>query len=635
MYLSNLFIENMWSIEKLQILEKDLFLENWNPKPVILLWKNWSWKTTLISSITDSLLELANHAFKDVLPSDWLWHSYYKISWWINTTLRKEYGFSFIQYKNDKKHYQYIDKNWNLSFEDCEKKTNNLVSIHDKRDNEKNYKSSTDTKNDMQFADDLKNNSYCVFPDDRFEFPHWLNRETDKKITNFNLPNLFNWELGKNILIKSSLDTIKPRILDLFLDSRTWLKKAKDWKSYITTQSSQIVEYLQQWVDNINHLLSSILWKNIVIDSNFRWQWNSRIRIIDKKTNQDVIPSLDNLSAWESILLWMFGTIIKYSDLADINKSVKLEDIEWIVVIDEVDLHLHIRLQKEVLPKLIKLFPKVQFIISTHSPFFLYGMNEEFWDNVLMLNMPSGLQVTNVDDFDEFNQAYYVFDKLTQDYKRKYQDLENDIKNKEKHFIMCEWKTDHIHIKKSIEKLWINDLKNIEFLEIPEDWWWDDNLYDFLEKISIVPHKNKIIGIFDRDNKTYVDKKIKDWKEFWNNVYWFCIPCPKWREKYNKISIEFYYDDKDLKHKYNWECLYFDNEVLYDPKKKQWVLIKNPKDIEDKQIFDKDIWNTKWICSKWRFAELVATNKNFTKDFNFENFRLIIDKIKEILGKDD
>ena len=110
MYLSNLFIENMWSIEKLQILEKDLFLENWNPKPVILLWKNWSWKTTLISSITDSLLELANHAFKDVLPSDWLWHSYYKISWWINTTLRKEYGFSFIQYKNDKKHYQYMNQ---------------------------------------------------------------------------------------------------------------------------------------------------------------------------------------------------------------------------------------------------------------------------------------------------------------------------------------------------------------------------------------------------------------------------------------------------------------------------------------------------------------------------------------------
>ncbi len=56
--------------------------------------------------------------------------------------------------------------------------------------------------------------------------------------------------------------------------------------------------------------------------------------------------------------------------MQDINKSVQLNTIEGIVLIDEVDLHLHIKLQKDILPQLIKLFPKVQFIVSSHSPFF-------------------------------------------------------------------------------------------------------------------------------------------------------------------------------------------------------------------------------------------------------------------------
>jgi predicted ATP-binding protein involved in virulence len=40
-------------------------------------------------------------------------------------------------------------------------------------------------------------------------------------------------------------------------------------------------------------------------------------------------------------------------------------------------LSLHIELQKTILPDLIVLFPKVQFIITTHSPFFLLGLEEK------------------------------------------------------------------------------------------------------------------------------------------------------------------------------------------------------------------------------------------------------------------
>ncbi len=44
------------------------------------------------------------------------------------------------------------------------------------------------------------------------------------------------------------------------------------------------------------------------------------------------------------------------------------KDIEGIVLIDEFDNHLHPKWQRMLVEKLTKLFPKVQFIVSTHSP---------------------------------------------------------------------------------------------------------------------------------------------------------------------------------------------------------------------------------------------------------------------------
>lgn len=44
---------------------------------------------------------------------------------------------------------------------------------------------------------------------------------------------------------------------------------------------------------------------------------------------------------------------------------------EGIVLIDEIDTHLHLELQRTILPFLAKLFPNIQFVVSTHSPFVL------------------------------------------------------------------------------------------------------------------------------------------------------------------------------------------------------------------------------------------------------------------------
>ena len=45
-----------------------------------------------------------------------------------------------------------------------------------------------------------------------------------------------------------------------------------------------------------------------------------------------------------------------------------LVETEGIILIDEVDLHLHPKWQKRILKDLMDIFPKVQFIVSTHAP---------------------------------------------------------------------------------------------------------------------------------------------------------------------------------------------------------------------------------------------------------------------------
>lgn len=41
---------------------------------------------------------------------------------------------------------------------------------------------------------------------------------------------------------------------------------------------------------------------------------------------------------------------------------------EGIVIVDEIETHLHLSLQEQILPLLTTMFPKVQFIVATHSP---------------------------------------------------------------------------------------------------------------------------------------------------------------------------------------------------------------------------------------------------------------------------
>jgi predicted ATP-dependent endonuclease of OLD family len=56
------------------------------------------------------------------------------------------------------------------------------------------------------------------------------------------------------------------------------------------------------------------------------------------------------------------------------SKVAGVYDVPGIVLIDEIETHLHVELQKKVLPFLTTLFPNIQFIVTTHSPFVIESL---------------------------------------------------------------------------------------------------------------------------------------------------------------------------------------------------------------------------------------------------------------------
>lgn len=98
------------------------------------------------------------------------------------------------------------------------------------------------------------------------------------------------------------------------------------------------------------------------------------------------------------------------------NKASRAYDLEGIVLIDEIEAHLHISLQKKILPFLTKLFPNVQFIVTTHSPFILNSI-----ENAVIYDLENK---TNVEDLTAYSyegivEEYFNIDQYSQSIKDK------------------------------------------------------------------------------------------------------------------------------------------------------------------------------------------------------------------------
>lgn len=125
------------------------------------------------------------------------------------------------------------------------------------------------------------------------------------------------------------------------------------------------------------------------------------------------------------------------------------EDIRGIVVVDEIDLHLHSVHQYEILPKLIQMFPKVQFVVTTHSPLFVLGMKNTFGeDGFALYRLPQG-QLINPEEFSEFESAYHAFRETS----KFSDDIRTAVENAQKPIVFVEGTTDEKYLRRAAKLL--------------------------------------------------------------------------------------------------------------------------------------------------------------------------------------
>ncbi len=89
------------------------------------------------------------------------------------------------------------------------------------------------------------------------------------------------------------------------------------------------------------------------------------LRMTVEKQGKEIV--IDRLSDGEKCLLAMVGDLARRLAIANPNLDNPLGG-SGVVLIDEIELHLHPQWQREIVPKLIGTFPNCQFIITTHSP---------------------------------------------------------------------------------------------------------------------------------------------------------------------------------------------------------------------------------------------------------------------------
>lgn len=221
-----------------------------------------------------------------------------------------------------------------------------------------------------------------------------------------NMPIFVNYGTNRSVLdipdrirTKHDFDKLSAleRVIENELDFRTFF----EW--YREQEAHEVIEAREQ--DNLQYsdpLLSCVrsateaMIGNV---SNLRIKRNP-VRMVVDKAGKEI--RVDLLSDGEKCTLAMFGDLARRLALANPGLANPLEG-EGIVLIDEIELHMHPSWQRKVLGVLRGIFPNIQFIITTHSPQIL-GEADNYY-NIFILSETDefGCEVRNIERMDGYD----------------------------------------------------------------------------------------------------------------------------------------------------------------------------------------------------------------------------------------
>lgn len=665
MYIDKLFDENIGPIDKIDI--NFPFHLNGNPKPIVFVGENGSGKSTLLSNIVDALYSIAATQFENAMqPNDnGGGHQYYKAITPAEIKVGKKYLYSYILFKNNPI-IQYMFKSGKLSVADFKKNVSNSDSLPFSWQETENYKETNAAKKDVERI--FETDAICYFGPHRYEKPIWMGEKYFDVDVSLHPSVQANWSgvLKNPITVKNVTETNLQWLMDVIVDSRPDVEGEIGSFKIANIDSDTLIE-MRKSRQNLETILSKIVGRDVYFALNFRNYGASRFKVVERVTNNVIAPTLDSLSTGQIALFNMFSTIVRYGDTNDLKKSILLQEITGVVVIDEIELHLYPSLQKEVLPNLIKLFPKVQFVITSHGPLFLLGMQEVFGsDGFEVYEMPIAAKIS-VERFSEFQRAYEYF-KTTETYQKDAESAIEEIRSTltSRVLVITEGATDWKLMKTAMsvlkEKTEYRDLfsgLDFSFLEYDPNnsqaqeslklEMGNKTLTSICESYAKMPQDTVYIFIADCDvEETNKKMGISDgqYRKWSKNVFSFTIPVPESRSRTPKISIEHLFSDPEIKTEIACDDgitrrLYLGNEfdqyghALAIDRFCERKDICGPDKINviegsqgDKIYSFNNSDGKNYALPKMSFAKYVSENP---ENFNFDNFVAIFKCIKAII----
>lgn len=492
MYFSKLLMHNDGPIEHIEV---EFPIEDDIPSPVIIVGENGVGKTNLLSVLADAIIESAAQAYSDIVNgSSSISRPFFRYIGGNIIKMGASGYLDIVQFIHDGQTINYWAKSGNIDEKLFTDRTTEGEYWGIDTKNAQTEKSINLSKNLSEKIH--KSGVYAFSPVTRNELPHWFNSESVDDLT----PHIFSKVsgiLGRKIIWEEMLPHVSNWIIEVILDSRYDLICGDDEKLDINARA---IKYQPDFIraEKYRSAINKII-QVILDDDNAQVFWRGRLisgLVVDHNYGKDAF-SLSSLSAGQATLFSLFGTLVMYADqcLADDPFQVSGS-----VIVDEIDSHLHIDLVNRALPQLIRYFPNVQFILSTHSPFFIAGMREFFGtDGIKILKLPEGEWI-DAEDFKEFDHALNVFRSSTS-FKKE---VELQVLNANRPIVYCEGTTDVKHIEAAGKILGYPDvLRSVELRAVGDfkKGGGEKNLnrlYDTVKDNATLTLR-KVFVVFDND----------------------------------------------------------------------------------------------------------------------------------------
>ena len=247
------------------------------------------------------------------------------------------------------------------------------------------YKTFLSVERDIKYLQDKLNNGSNNIEDEK-----WLeNRKkqyasyfSEVKIDFYNIDDFISkyqkgnfiiafYQANRKVIISEPLNPTKPTIKEVWstkeMATREFLNFLSDLKIQEALARNEKLDHeadlINTWFVDFEKLL-----KKVFQDEALQLLFNYKDYSFQILTQGKTFKFTEMSDGFAAVLEIIIDLILKMQRKDTLTRAYQQEGI---VLIDEVETHLHLELQRLVLPLLTQLFPNIQFIVTTHSPFVL------------------------------------------------------------------------------------------------------------------------------------------------------------------------------------------------------------------------------------------------------------------------